>query len=717
MPIPLPVLDNRRFDDLVAEAQQRLASHTPELTRVMPGDPASAFIDVFAWLTETIIYRANLIPERQRLAFLNLLQLPLRSATAARGVICIDSQAKNALLPPVLPSGSALKAGKISLSTVGDLQATPLQLTVVGKQPVSTADLTAAGITQAQLLAQYGQPVSAFRPTTFVPGTDALSLSSTLDHALYLALSVPSSLSLTPDAMRTLIAGVTLSIALAPLRTVADDAPASEPAPRRLQWDLIALDSTNHLRVLPLDVADDSSAGGRQGGVVRLRLPRAGATLKPPAQDDPQFAGFGDLPPELPRSVKPEKVVCWLRLTCPDDHLLSLGYIGLNGVDVIAQSWRRDAVVGIGNNAPDQAFQLPDRMIDPASLVVEVEAAEGWKATTRVTHFGGVGRSDLAFTLDAEAGVIRFGDGQRGARIPAGRRVRAAAYRCGGGTNGNLPAGQVKEIASGDARLVIRHEWPLSGGLDGETVAEAERRIPAFLAHRDRAVTSEDFRALAYACPQSRVARAEVSPGLIPNSSPALVRRNVPGAVSVFVMPEAIRAAGSAPKPTVGMLRDVYNHLKARTLIGTELYVLSPEFIPLAVATRVTAQDPSTETETLQAVERAIIDYLWALAPGGPSGNGWPLGRTIVADELRTRVARVPGVLTAGEVALFVPTSGGAWTKLSATTPLTLLDYQLPELIGVSAQRGSGTPSLPASLRHPEDAPHLVPAPVIPEVC
>jgi hypothetical protein len=73
--------------------------------------------------------------------------------------------------------------------------------------------------------------------------------------------------------------------------------------------------------------------------------------------------------------------------------------------------------------------------------------------------------------------------------------------------------------------------------------------------------------------------------------------------------------------------------------------------------------------------------------------------------------------LTAGEVALFVPTSGGAWTKLSATTPLTLLDYQLPELVGVSAQRGSGTPSLPASLRHPEDAPHLVPAPVIPEVC
>jgi hypothetical protein len=185
----------------------------------------------------------------------------------------------------------------------------------------------------------------------------------------------------------------------------------------------------------------------------------------------------------------------------------------------------------------------------------------------------------------------------------------------------------------------------------------------------------------------------------------------------VFVLPEAERAAGNAPRPSVGMLRDVYDHLKSRTLIGTELYVLSPEFRPLAVAVRVSAQDAATETQTLQAVERALIDYLWALAPGGPNGGGWPLGRPVVADELRTRVARVPGVLTAGEVALFIPTSNGGWSTLPSGTSFTLLDYQLPELVGVSAQRGSGTPTLPTSLRHPEDAPHLVAAPVIPEVC
>ncbi|HNE00052.1 MAG TPA: putative baseplate assembly protein, partial [Plasticicumulans sp.] len=97
MPLPLPNLDDRRFDDLVAELRARLASHVPEW-ELAPGDPGWALIDVLAWLAETILYRANLIPERQRRAFLDLLGLPLRAAAPARGVVCIDS-APNAPQP------------------------------------------------------------------------------------------------------------------------------------------------------------------------------------------------------------------------------------------------------------------------------------------------------------------------------------------------------------------------------------------------------------------------------------------------------------------------------------------------------------------------------------------------------------------------------------------------------------------------------------------
>ena len=91
MPLPVPNLDDRRFDDLVKEAQARLVTHLPELTHIAPGDPVHSFIDLFAWLTETILYRANLIPERQRRVFLNLLQIPVRAARPARGVVCIDA--------------------------------------------------------------------------------------------------------------------------------------------------------------------------------------------------------------------------------------------------------------------------------------------------------------------------------------------------------------------------------------------------------------------------------------------------------------------------------------------------------------------------------------------------------------------------------------------------------------------------------------------------
>ena len=84
---------------------------------IAPGDPVHSLIDLFAWYTETILYRANLIPERQRRVFLNLLQIPVRPARPARGVVCVDAGA----LPEVVPGdcgrhvrpndGAAMAAG------------------------------------------------------------------------------------------------------------------------------------------------------------------------------------------------------------------------------------------------------------------------------------------------------------------------------------------------------------------------------------------------------------------------------------------------------------------------------------------------------------------------------------------------------------------------------------------------------------------------------
>src|SRR5687768_1848407 len=90
MSIRPPRLDDRAYDDLVAELVSRIPAHTPEWTNPRAGDPGRTLIELFAWLGDALLYRANLIPERQRLAFLRLLGMPLRTARPARGIVTVS---------------------------------------------------------------------------------------------------------------------------------------------------------------------------------------------------------------------------------------------------------------------------------------------------------------------------------------------------------------------------------------------------------------------------------------------------------------------------------------------------------------------------------------------------------------------------------------------------------------------------------------------------
>jgi predicted phage baseplate assembly protein len=94
MPILPPSLDDRRFDDLVEDLIARIPAHTPEWTNPRLGDPGRTLIELFAWLGDTLLYRANLIPERQRLVFLKLLGIGLRPARPATGIVSLSYAAR-----------------------------------------------------------------------------------------------------------------------------------------------------------------------------------------------------------------------------------------------------------------------------------------------------------------------------------------------------------------------------------------------------------------------------------------------------------------------------------------------------------------------------------------------------------------------------------------------------------------------------------------------
>lgn len=714
MPLPLPNLDDRRFDDLVAELRARLASHVPEW-QLAPGDPGLALIDVLAWLTETILYRANLIPERQRLAFLGLLGVPLRAASPASGVVCIDAPATSVQPVALLSAGSRLRAGAQTCTTVTGLLPTSLTLVPVQKARLDAATLAARGVDLAGLRELYRRAVTPFEPRTLDPSAGA-RLAQSVDGALWLALLRPARAPQDAAQLRAALAGHTLSLGLAPEDDPPDGLVARELPARRVQLDLVHARSGQEPGLLALEPVYDSSLGARRPGVLGFRLP-ANAQLAPPRYDDPKDAGLGVRPPALDATLAPGDVVHWLRLSCPDTPSLGLAWLGINAVDVRGLDRRRDVLLGVGDGRPDQQYALPERDIEAGSLALDIETATGRERWTAVERLAGAARDATVYVLDAASGRITFGDGIRGRVPPPGRRIVASEYFCGGGAAGNLPPGQLREVVDAPA-LRVRQARALRGGADAETVAEAERRLPDWLNHRERAVTAADFRTLALETPGSGIARAEVVRGLIPGATLEALQRNVPGAVAVFVL--AARAPDDAqpPRPSAAQLREVYGWLRERCPIGTELYVLAPRFVPLAVSVAVGVRDPSVERETLARVEAALRDWLRALAPGGADGRGWPLGRAVDPEELRAVAARVDGVTRVPAIALYVPGAGGAWQALAPGAALALLDVDLPELRAVAANSGD-TPAVPGAPASgpPADGSAPAPAPVVPDLC
>jgi hypothetical protein len=85
--IPSPKLDDRSFNDIVEEAISMIPRYAPEWTNHNPSDPGITLIELAAWMTDLLIYRLNQVPDRNYVAFLNLLGVKLRAPRAARALV------------------------------------------------------------------------------------------------------------------------------------------------------------------------------------------------------------------------------------------------------------------------------------------------------------------------------------------------------------------------------------------------------------------------------------------------------------------------------------------------------------------------------------------------------------------------------------------------------------------------------------------------------
>src|SRR6185369_4550124 len=90
------------------------------------------------------------------------------------------------------------------------------------------------------------------------------------------------------------------------------------------------------------------------------------------------------------------------------------------------------------------------------------------------------------------------GDGAEGKIPPIGAAVLALRYQTGGGQVGNVAAGSVSQLV-GPMGGVESATNPVAaeGGADGETLEQLAERGPHRLRARGRALTPQDYEALA----------------------------------------------------------------------------------------------------------------------------------------------------------------------------------------------------------------------------
>lgn len=106
MTLMSPRLDDRNFDDLYAEALAHMRAICPEWRGdLSPGDPSAVLLDVFAYLTEVMLYRVNRLPEKAYVELLRLVGVKRQPPSAAMALL--EFRAAAPLTAPVrIPRGT-----------------------------------------------------------------------------------------------------------------------------------------------------------------------------------------------------------------------------------------------------------------------------------------------------------------------------------------------------------------------------------------------------------------------------------------------------------------------------------------------------------------------------------------------------------------------------------------------------------------------------------
>ena len=615
-----PEIDDRSYDDLVAEIRARVSRYTPEWkpgwNDLNDSDPGVTLAQVFAWLADMMLYRMNKVPQLNYLKFLELIGVELDPARAARAqvsfAVAADWPEESVVVPERTQLSATGRDGKpVVFETLRPLRAVACEL-----KSVQTYD---------------GAQYSDATPANADPGAGYLPFGDLPRDGGALAFGFARAPGEDFPAVPLELAFWSIESGAVDTPRVRTCGPISTPAypPAGLQWE--GWDGARW--GVPLDSLNDETLAFTRSGYVRIRVPASAKLAR-------GFVGTYD-------SSKGEPLF-WLQarlVRTQYERPPRLLAARINTVPVEQAQTVKNEILGGASGERNQKWQLANAPVIAGSLKVKIDEGSGENLWTIADDLFGAGEQDRQLVLNRTSGEVLAGDGESGA-IPVANpslpdsNVVAVEYRYGGGASGNVPARAIKNLLTpidGIDPGKIENPFAASGGLGEERLSEAQRRARLSLRARERAVTPEDFELLAGQAGNVRRARA------LPLAHPQFPGTSVPGAITVIVVPDdapdpAPGAAatedriqdlvGAAPVPSDGLLRTVCEYLDARRLLTTEVYVVAPRYVPLTVQATVVVRDDADPGVVKQAVEIALARYFHPLK-GGDDGEGWPFGGTL----------------------------------------------------------------------------------------
>jgi predicted phage baseplate assembly protein len=408
-----PSLDDRTWQDLVDEMRGLIPKYSPAWTDNNPSDIGITLIELFAWLAESVIFRLNQVPDKNYVAFLNLLGITRDTAIPAQAYLTFTSGAG-----PVLVSAGAQASvppqgteSPIVFETDEDVRVLPIALphaVLIGPYATGAAASQYADVTTALV----GPPASRLLLT--LPAGQNVQVCLGFDQPTTQEIQLPVRLyAAGPDPGQVTVSWVYSQAGAEPMRWPA--VPATVDGTKSLQQD----------------------------GTVQLTVPGNWAGQRPTAPaDGPAGSGWATVT-VAPGSgtVTDERFWLGLRITSTTGNQLAIGIdrILFNAAAArTALTLRSPEVLGDSTGQPFQTFPLqhrplfrrPDLLAPYGDLVVQVGVQAGpdpadWQQWTLADELP-VGPG-TCYRLNPVAGEITTTSAPARGTAPSPRRASGSA--------------------------------------------------------------------------------------------------------------------------------------------------------------------------------------------------------------------------------------------------------------------------------------------------